>query len=101
MKLGREGAAALVDGRLSRASAPPVEAIDTTGAGDAFDAGFLDAILDHPSTSEALISEAPIPTALERGCFCGSLSTRLPGALAALPGREELNHLYEHTRTQP
>jgi sugar/nucleoside kinase (ribokinase family) len=92
LKLGREGAAALVNGRICRAAAPPVEAIDTTGAGDAFDAGFLDAILDHRS-----IPEAPISIALERGCFCGSLSTRQAGALAALPGREELNSLYEHT----
>lgn len=39
--LGRRGSVALVEGRIWRAKALPVAALDTTGAGDAFIAGFL------------------------------------------------------------
>src|SRR5579884_1616631 len=39
-KLGSEGCAALDDGETVTAPAFPVEAVDTTGAGDSFNAGF-------------------------------------------------------------
>ncbi|MBT9330594.1 carbohydrate kinase family protein [Paracidobacterium acidisoli] len=85
IKLGRAGAAMMTDGLVCHASAPAVEAVDTTGAGDAFDAGFIDAFLDGAAPSEMI----------RRACICGSLSTRRTGALAALPGREELNRFHE------
>lgn len=85
LKLGPAGAAVLVRGQLRRAISPPVHAVDTTGAGDAFDAGLIDALLDG----------APLTEAMERACICGSLSTRAAGALNALPAREELNANYE------
>jgi ribokinase len=88
LKLGRNGAAALVNSQMIRVRPPVVEAIDTTGAGDAFDAGLIDATLDSQS----------VPAALERGCLCGSLSTRRAGAISALPGREELDLYYEQIR---
>jgi sugar/nucleoside kinase (ribokinase family) len=88
LKLGRNGAAALVNGQMIRVQPPAVEAIDTTGAGDAFDAGLIDAILDSQSVSAAIA----------RGCLCGSLSTRRAGAISALPGREELDLYYEQIR---
>ena len=84
LKLGRAGAAAWHQGRVYRAEALALEPVDTTGAGDAFDAGFIDALLDR----------AELPQMLQRACLCGSLSTRQAGALAALPGREELNQYY-------
>jgi sugar/nucleoside kinase (ribokinase family) len=59
---------------------PEVQVIDTTGAGDAFDAGFIDAWL----------SGGDIEEQLWRACVCGSLSTRAHGALSALPFREEM-----------
>jgi sugar/nucleoside kinase (ribokinase family) len=80
LKLGREGAVACGENAMDRAAAPPVEAVDSTGAGDAFDAGLIDALLDG----------LPMPAMLQRACVCGSLSTRSMGALAALPDREEL-----------
>jgi sugar/nucleoside kinase (ribokinase family) len=85
MKLGRAGAAAWADGQVCRAKALDVDAVDTTGAGDAFDAGLIDALLDGAQVSEML----------QRACVCGSLSTRQAGALAALPGREELKESYD------
>lgn len=90
LKLGKHGAAALVGDEIVRVPAPAVEAVDTTGAGDAFDAGFIDALLDAQA----------LPAAMERGCLCGSLSTRRAGAINALPGREELR-LYHDQTGQP
>ena len=90
LKLGRNGAAAISSGQLLHAIPPEMQVIDTTGAGDAFDAGFLDSILDDPSLARAL----------RRGCACGALSTRAAGALAALPDKEELEELYEHVRIE-
>jgi len=80
IKLGPRGAAALKQDRLYTTVPPDVEVVDTTGAGDAFDAGFIDAWL----------SGADIEEQLRRACICGSLSTRARGALAALPYREEM-----------
>jgi len=88
LKLGRFGAHALLDGKCYSAAALPVDAVDTTGAGDAFDAGLIDALLDH----------AQPPEMLERACLCGSLSTRRAGALNALPNREELSHFHEQLK---
>lgn len=90
LKLGRNGAAAISAGQLLHAFPPQMQVVDTTGAGDAFDAGFLDSILEGPSFERAL----------RRGCACGALSTRAAGALAALPNREELEELYEHVRIE-
>jgi ribokinase len=80
IKLGPRGATALKHDRLYTMVPPDVEVIDTTGAGDAFDAGFIDAWL----------AGADIEEQLRRACICGSLSTRARGALAALPFREEM-----------
>lgn len=88
LKLGPAGAAAWRDGRIYRAAALALEAVDTTGAGDAFDAGFIDGLLDRAEPLQML----------KRACLCGSLSTRQAGALAALPGREELNEYYDRIR---
>jgi sugar/nucleoside kinase (ribokinase family) len=41
VKLGPDGAVAARGGEVARAAAPPLESVDTLGAGDAFAAGFL------------------------------------------------------------
>jgi ribokinase len=88
LKLGPAGAAASSAGQFYRARALDLEPVDTTGAGDAFDAGLIDALLDR----------APLPEMMERACLCGGLSTRQAGALAALPDREELNEYHDQLR---
>lgn len=78
-KLGREGAATLEDGRLLQQAALPVEPVDTTGAGDSFDAGFLRRWLDG----------APVRECLRLGVACGALATRGLGGTACQPDLAE------------
>ncbi|MEO6801827.1 MAG: carbohydrate kinase family protein [Granulicella sp.] len=89
IKLGSRGAAMKKDGKLYEVASPLVDVIDTTGAGDAFDAGFIDALLD----------DAGPEACLRRACICGGLSTRLAGALQGLPFRKEIGDIYEQTYT--
>lgn len=56
-----------------------VAVVDTVGAGDSFDAGF---IYGH-------LAGWDIEHALRLACACGSLSTRAAGGTAAQPTLEE------------
>jgi len=80
VKMGPRGAALLWDGEILRVGALPVEAIDTTGAGDCFDAGFLYAWLHN----------MPPDRCLRAGNICGGFSTRAFGGIAGFPDLEEL-----------
>jgi sugar/nucleoside kinase (ribokinase family) len=87
LKRGVRGAMR-VEGDVVRSVVPPqVTALDSTGAGDAFDAGFIDAMIGGESAEECL----------RRACICGALSTRAAGALNGLPNREELWSVHEQT----
>jgi len=81
VKLGADGAiAALPDGQLIRVPAVPgISPVDTVGAGDSFDAGYLAATLWGWDTRQALAL----------GAACGALSTRAAGGTAAQPDRDE------------
>jgi sugar/nucleoside kinase (ribokinase family) len=88
-KLGREGAALLEDGQVLRVAALPVESLDTTGAGDSFNAGFL----------HRWLGRSPLAECLRLGAACGALSTRGLGGTARQPTREEAEaFLREHGR---
>jgi sugar/nucleoside kinase (ribokinase family) len=84
-KLGAAGCMTLVDGRPLHVAPPPVVAVDTTGAGDSFNAGFLHAWLD----------ERPLDECLRCAVACGALSTRAPGGTAAQPASQELTRCLE------
>jgi sugar/nucleoside kinase (ribokinase family) len=73
VKHGAGGAAAhTVDG-VVRAAGHRVEVVDTTGAGDSFDAGFL----------AAWLAGQRLERALALGNACGALSTRALGGITA------------------
>lgn len=63
--------------------AQPVEAVDTTGAGDTF-CGVLAALL---------LAGQPLPAAAERAQRAAALTVSRPGAFAALPSAAELRAL--------
>jgi sugar/nucleoside kinase (ribokinase family) len=79
-KIGAHGSIALEQDRLVRIAPPPVNGIDTTGAGDSFNAGFLHAWLD----------DRPLQACMRAGVACGSLSTRALGGTTAQPTSDEL-----------
>ena len=75
VKRGADGALARSGSGVVEQAAIPVAAVDATGAGDSFDAGFL----------AAWIGAEPLAGALALGCACGALSTRALGGTAAQP----------------
>jgi sugar/nucleoside kinase (ribokinase family) len=80
VKRGPRGAlAAGPDGRLVTVPALPVDPVDTTGAGDSFNAGFLRAWLDGGSLVDAL----------RLGAVCGALSTLRAGGVDGQPTHAE------------
>ena len=79
-KLGPRGCATLDGGRIRLVPAIPVEVLDTTGAGDSFNAGFLHAWLRRRSLEDCL----------RCGVVCGSLSTRALGGTASQPSWNEV-----------
>jgi sugar/nucleoside kinase (ribokinase family) len=79
-KLGSEGCLSLDQGTLVKVEAFPVQVVDTTGAGDSFDAGFL----------HAWLRGRPLRDCLRFGAACGALSTRGMGGTATQPSEEEV-----------
>lgn len=81
MKNGAEGALARgPEGREAFAAPLAVTPIDTTGAGDAFDAGFL----------YALTQDLPIEECMRYGAICGALTTTRIGGATGTPTLEEV-----------
>jgi sugar/nucleoside kinase (ribokinase family) len=79
VKLGRDGALAVRSDQIVRAAALRVDVVDTVGAGDSFDAGFI----------WAFLSDRSLEDSLALACACGSLSTRAAGGTAAQPTLSE------------
>ncbi|MCB8971172.1 MAG: sugar kinase [Thermoleophilales bacterium] len=75
VKLGAEGAIAVRRDQLERLAAPSVPVVDTTGAGDSFNAGFIAATLDGQ----------PLREALALAVVCGSLAVGASGGTAGQP----------------
>lgn len=80
-KLGRDGCAVLDEGQFVRVPAFRVQTVDTTGAGDSFNAGFL----------HAWRRKAPLATALRFGAACGAISTQAAGGTTAQATEEQAN----------
>lgn len=87
MKQGSDGASAFNGTSHVHSRAPSVDAVDTTGAGEAFNAGFLDAFLHG----------GDIGAWLQRGCACGSLSVSGLGGITAAAGRHEVDEIERNT----
>jgi sugar/nucleoside kinase (ribokinase family) len=77
IKLGAKGAIAVKDGAITSAPGFIVEALDTTGAGDSFDAGFISGYVEGKAVEDCL----------QIGNACGALSTLKAGGTAAQPNR--------------
>jgi ribokinase len=81
---GRHGASLVRDGQeIARASPPQVEAVDTTGAGDAFVGALVVALAEGQEPQAAL----------RLACATGALAATKPGAQPSLPTRAEVEAL--------
>ncbi|MEP6534702.1 MAG: carbohydrate kinase family protein [Bryobacteraceae bacterium] len=81
LKLGRRGSGILRDGDVVFVESPQVNAVDTTGAGDCFDAGFL----------HAWRKGEPVRDCLRLANICGALSTESLGGIAGFPDWEKIH----------
>lgn len=86
VKMGAKGSRWVGSGQDHAVPATRVKTIDTTGAGDAFNGGFLVARLRGHSPK----------TALKLGNFVGAMSTREAGGLDGLPRPTELPEAIAH-----
>lgn len=83
-KCGSEGGRSWApDGERHRMKAPTIDVVDTTGAGDSFDAGYISAWLAGQPPREALAVAVA----------CGTLSTRAAGGTASQATLEEVGAL--------
>jgi sugar/nucleoside kinase (ribokinase family) len=80
VKRGAKGAVAIQDDEVIAGSGFKVDAVDTTGAGDSFAAGFV----------SAYVRRAPLAECLRAGNACGALSTRALGGTPGQPTQAEL-----------
>jgi sugar/nucleoside kinase (ribokinase family) len=90
-KLGKRGCAALASGRYYAADAISVDCVDTTGAGDSFNAGFL----------HAWLRGFPLESCLDCGSICGGLSTRKLGGCAGQAGWPEVEQIMQDSGRYP
>ena len=79
VKLGPDGGLARHGREMVAAPSLSVEVVDTTGAGDSFNAGYL----------YGYLNEMSLEASLSLACACGSLSTRAAGGTAAQPTIDE------------
>jgi sugar/nucleoside kinase (ribokinase family) len=79
VKLGAEGALACSQNGIVKSESISVNVIDTVGAGDTFDAGFIYGYLNN----------WPLEKSLRLACVCGALSAQKPGGTDGQPTLEE------------
>lgn len=79
VKFGQGGGLAVWGDEVVRSESIPTDEVDTIGAGDSFDAGFL----------AGRLAGWPLGRCLQLAVACGSLSTREAGGIAGQPTMEE------------
>ena len=88
IKLGSVGSVAVQNGKMLRAGSIRVRSIDATGAGDAFNGGFL----------HAYLAGWPLKDCLRAGNICGALATTGAGGSSAMPTPKQLKKLMRSAR---
>jgi ribokinase len=86
--LGAHGCLVAGEGMTTAIAAPKVEAVDTVGAGDAFNGALAVALGEHCSLLHAA----------DWAMVAAALAVTRPGAQSALPRREEIDAFYEGGR---
>ena len=91
MTLGAEGALIVTDKSSARVPAMRMSAVDTTGAGDAFNAG-LGIALAYGATLEQAVKFAVVT---------GGLAVTKEGVIPSLPKRDDVLRFYRQQNLQP
>lgn len=91
IKLGAKGAIGFRDNEIERVEGFKIDAVDSTGAGDSFAAGFVHAFLEG----------SDLKTCLKIGNACGAFSASRPGGTDGQADQEELERflMYAALRT--
>ena len=76
------------DGKILRMKSIRVRSVDATGAGDAFNGGFL----------HGTLAGWPLEECLKAGNICGALATTGAGGSCAMPARKLLKELMKKLR---
>lgn len=85
VKRGARGASVFAEGRRLDGAALPVKVVDTVGAGDTFDAGFL----------HQWLRGAQFETCLSHGNLAAGLSVTRPGGTAAFRDADYRKSFFE------
>ncbi|HET8582640.1 MAG TPA: carbohydrate kinase [Jatrophihabitans sp.] len=85
---GRDGATVVTTQSTVHRPAPPVEVVDTVGAGDAFMSGLLDALAERESLTPQGIATAAWPQVLDHAALVAAITCSRAGANP--PRRHEL-----------
>jgi sugar/nucleoside kinase (ribokinase family) len=80
VKKGKYGAVVYANGEIYEENALSMNVVDTVGAGDSFDGGFIYGFLNRKTIEECVTI----------GCICGSLNTRFAGGVNGQPDINEL-----------
>lgn len=90
IKKGGDGAICLANGEVIKTGVYTITPIDTTGAGDSFNAGFLYEFLQGSDIRQCLAA----------GSACGALATTKLGGSTASPTIQELNSFLDDHRAE-
>lgn len=92
VSLGAEGVCIGVDGQTFTVPGFPVEAIDTTGAGDSFWGGFLHSLL-RAGITLSLPDTETVQKCAQWGCATAALCITKRGAIPAMPSAQAVEAL--------
>ncbi|MEH7122496.1 PfkB family carbohydrate kinase [Bacillus sp. JJ1773] len=94
---GADGCSYYTESVTGTISAPHVQTIDTTGAGDAFVGGLLYRLsllnIQKGNLREYLNQKETLESVLEFATYCGAITTTARGAMAALPSLENIQEI--------
>ncbi len=92
--LGSKGAKYFFHQEIGTVEGRKVDAVDATGAGDAFFGGFLSKLLLENVNDKHDLTKEIIEAALMYGNISGSLCVQKMGGIPALPSREEIEKVW-------
>lgn len=93
LTLGSDGADAYYEGEIYHVDGKKANAVDATGAGDAFWGGFLSCLRIQGVSKMEEITPGIIKKAMEYGNISGSVCVQKKGAIDSLPTREDIEKI--------